>query len=67
MRLTPTSLIVIRLLLVANGILLAVVALLGWAYFDHPAGVYFALGSAGVSAGLFACVPLTDPYRHRPS
>jgi hypothetical protein len=60
---SATSLMVIRLLLVSNGILVSIVGLLCLLYVDRPSGLVLA-GLAWAFAGvLFACVPLTDPYR----
>jgi tellurite resistance protein TehA-like permease len=63
MALRPTSLMVVRLLLVSNGLVLAVVGGISLAYVDRPAGLI----GAGIfwlaAAILFGCVRRTDPYR----
>ena len=65
-RRSPASLMVIRLLLVSNGILVSIVGLLCFAYVERPSA-YWLAGAAWVLAGLlFGCVRFTDPYRpHR--
>ncbi len=61
---SPASLMVIRLLLVANGIIVAVVGLLCFLYVERPQAFVLAGLSWAFSAVLFGCIPLTDPYRH---
>jgi hypothetical protein len=57
------SLLAIRLLLIGNGLTLIAVGGLYVGYGDRPSGLV--VGGVLISAGLglFACVPLTDPYR----
>jgi hypothetical protein len=57
------SLLVIRFLLIANGVTLLAVGSLYVAYGTRPGG--FAVGGVliGASVLLFCCVRLTDPYR----
>ncbi len=54
----------IRFLLIANGITLLAIGALYALYGARPAGLVVGGCLAGASALLFACVPLTDPYRH---
>jgi hypothetical protein len=63
-RLSASSLLVIRILLVADGIILAVVGGISAAFVERPAGLVFAAGAWLASGLLFGSVPLTDPYRH---
>ena len=56
--------LVLRSLLVANGVLLLVLGGLAMAYVDHPPGYLVATALWLAAIGLFALVPLTDPYRH---
>jgi hypothetical protein len=57
------SLLVMRFLLITNGIILAVVGALYVAYGSRPAG-YVIGGILGAAAlAMWAMVPLTDPYR----
>jgi hypothetical protein len=52
-----------RLLMVANGVLLGCFALLYAAFGSRPGG-YIAAGVLGAAASaLWLAVPLTDPYR----
>jgi hypothetical protein len=55
---------VIRLLLITNGILLGVVGLISFLYVERPAGLVGAGVVWVVAATLFGCVHLTDFYRH---
>ena len=66
-RLSASSLLVIRILLVADGFILAVVGGISAAFVERPAGVLFAGGAWLASGVLFGCVPFTDPYRHERS
>jgi hypothetical protein len=57
------SLLVVRYMLVTNGILLGIVAALYAAFGTRPGG-YIVGGVLGAAAlGLWFAVPLTDPYR----
>jgi hypothetical protein len=66
-RLSASSLLVIRILLVADGFMLVVVGGISAAFVERPAGVLFAGGAWLASGVLFGCVPFTDPYRHERS
>ena len=63
-RWSPTALFVIRLLLVADGILIAIVGGIAAAFVEKPAGWFLGAGAWMVAAVLFACVRRTDPYRY---
>jgi hypothetical protein len=52
-------------LLIANGLSLLAVGVLYLLYGARPAGLAVGLVLALVALVLFACVPLTDPYRRR--
>ena len=55
---------VIRTLLLANGLLLTAVGLISFLYVQRPAGFVFA-GLAWATAGvMFGCIHFTDFYRH---
>ena len=56
----------IRFLLISNGVILLAIGALYAAYGAKPAGYVIGGVLGGVSLLLFACVPLTDPYRHEP-
>ena len=63
-RRSPSTLMVVRLLLISNGMLLAVVGLVSFLYVQRPAGLVFA-GLVWVTAAvMFACIRFTDYYRH---
>jgi hypothetical protein len=57
-------LFVIRLLLVADGLLIAVVGGLAAIYVDKPSGWFLGVGAWTVAACMLGCVRLTDPYRY---
>lgn len=57
------SLLVIRYLLVANGVVLACVAGLYAGFGARPAGWVIGGVLGAVAIGLWCAVPLTDPYR----
>jgi hypothetical protein len=60
------SLLVVRLLLIANAGLVVTVGFLCFLFVDRPAG-YILAGLAWAFGGLLVgCLPLTDPYRPRP-
>jgi hypothetical protein len=62
-RLGPRAAIVLRTLVVADGVLLAVLGGLAFVYVQHPSGIYVAAG-LWIAAGIvFGLLPLTDPYR----
>ncbi len=58
------SLLLIRLLLIANGLTLLAIGALYLAYGSRPGGL--AVGGVLIAGAvlLISCVPLTDPYRH---
>jgi hypothetical protein len=58
-------LLVLRLLLIANGLTLLAIGALYAVYGSRPAGLAVGIGLVAAGLGLFACVPLTDPYRRR--
>ena len=55
----------IRFLLVGNGTALLAIGALYVAYGARPGGMIVGGVLVGASLLLFACVPLTDPYRRR--
>jgi len=59
------TLLVVRFLLIANGLSLLTVGVLYLLYGARPAGIAIGVVLALVACVLFACVPLTDPYRRR--
>lgn len=59
------TLLVVRFLLIANGLLLLAVGILYLLYGARPAGILVGVVLALIAVALFACVPLTDPYRRR--
>ena len=59
------SLLVIRSLLVANGLILLAVGALYIRFGSRVGGLIAGCVLIGVAALLFGCVPLTDPYRRR--
>jgi hypothetical protein len=59
------ALLVVRLLLLANGCVLGAIAALYLVFGERPAGLVVGGVLGAVAAGLFACVPLTNPDRHR--
>ena len=62
----PRTLIVIRTLLVANGVLLAAVSGLYLVFGSRPAGWVIGGVLGAMALVLWAAVPLADPYRaHR--
>ena len=56
-------LLMIRFLLIANGIILLVIGALYAVYGAKPGGFVVGGFLGGASVLLFCCVPLTDPYR----
>jgi type IV secretory pathway TrbD component len=56
--------LVLRSLLLANGVLLLVLGGLATAYVNHPPGYVVGIALWLVAIGLFSLMPLTDPYRH---
>jgi hypothetical protein len=58
------SLLVVRYLLISNGLLLVAVGFVSLLYVDRPAGILLAGGFWLFAGLLFGTVPLTDPYRH---
>ncbi len=63
-RYSLASLLVVRYLLVSNGLLVIAVGFVCLLYVERPAGVLFAAGFWLLAGLLFGAVPLTDPYRH---
>jgi len=63
-RSSPAAMMVIRLLLITNGLLLAVVGLLSFLFVERPAGLVGAVVVWGAAAAMFGCVHYTDYYRH---
>ena len=59
------GLFVVRLLLIGNGLVLLAVGALYAIFGSRPAGLAVGGVLAAVAFALFACVPLTDPYRRR--
>lgn len=59
------GLLVLRLLLIANGLTLLAIGALYAVYGSRPTGLAVGIGLVAAGLGLFACVPLTDPYRRR--
>ena len=59
------GLLAVRLLLIGNGIVLLAVGALYAVYGSRPAGLVVGSVLAVLAVVLFACVPLTDPYRRR--
>jgi hypothetical protein len=58
------SLLVERLLLIANARLVGTVGLIRFLFVERPVGLILA-GLAWAFAGLLVgCLPLTEPYRH---
>jgi hypothetical protein len=59
------ALLVVRLLLISNGVILVAIGVLYALYGSRPAGLVVGGLLSALGLGLFACVPLTDPYRRR--
>jgi hypothetical protein len=57
------ALLVMRVLMVSNGVILASVAILYVAFGSRPAGYVIGGLLGATAAGLWLAVPLTDPYR----
>ncbi len=53
-----------RLLLVADGILIAIVGGIAAAFVEKPSGWFLGAGAWTLAALLFGCVRFTDPYRY---
>jgi hypothetical protein len=64
---SAASLLVVRLILIANVLTLLAVGALFLLFAERPAG--FVIGGVLwlVAVGLVACLPLTDPYRRERS
>ncbi len=58
------ALLVVRFLLIGNGLVVLAVGALYVLYGARPTGFVVGGCLAAVAVLLFACVPLTDPYRH---
>ena len=65
-RLSPSSLMILRFLLISDGLIVAVVGLLCVLYVDRPAGLVAAAGAWLLAGLLFGAVRYTDPYRGQP-
>lgn len=63
-RYSVASLLVVRYLLVSNGLLVIAVGFVCLLYVERPAGFLLAAGFWLLAGLLFGAVPLTDPYRH---
>ena len=63
-RWSASSLLVLRVLLLADAVVLAVVGGIAVAFVERPAGLVAACGAWLLAGALLACLPLTDPYRH---
>jgi hypothetical protein len=63
---TPAALMILRLLLVADGIIMAAVGIISLLFVDRPAGLVFTAGAWFLSLLLFGGVPFTDPHRGDP-
>lgn len=63
-RYSIASLLVVRYLLVSNGLLVIAVGFVCLLYVERPAGFLLAGGFWLLAGLLFGAVPLTDPYRH---
>jgi hypothetical protein len=59
------ALLVVRLLLVGNGVALLAIGALYLTYGSRPGGAIVGGVLISASLALFACVPLTNPYRTR--
>jgi hypothetical protein len=57
------SLMVMRAMLVSNGIILAVIGALYAAFGTRPGGYVIGAVLGAIAIGLWLAVPLTDPYR----
>ena len=57
------TMLVLRFLLVANGVTLLAVGCLYLIYGEKPRGFIAAGVLIGAAVVLFCCIPLTDPYR----
>jgi hypothetical protein len=58
----PTTLVVVRTLLLGNGLVLTVVGALVAGFVDDPHPLWLASGIWAVAIGLFAGLRWTDPY-----
>jgi hypothetical protein len=66
-RAATSTLLVVRFLLIANGITLLAGGGLYLRYGSHPGGIVVGGVLTASAVGLFACIPLTDPYRRERS
>jgi hypothetical protein len=62
-RWSTSSLLVLRVLLLADGLIVAVVGGIAALFVERPAGLVVAFGAWILAGILFCCLPLTDPYR----
>jgi len=62
-QMSPSGLLVVRLLLVTDAVLVGIVGLLSLLFVERPGGLVVAGLCWVVTIGLFALVPATDPYR----
>ncbi len=63
-RYSVASLLVVRYLLISNGLLLIAVGFVSLLYVERPAGILLGAGFWLIAGLLFGGVPRTDPYRH---
>jgi hypothetical protein len=59
------GLLVVRLLLIGNGLVLLAVGVLYAVYGSRPTGLFVGGVLVAIAVALFACIPLTNPYRRR--
>src|SRR5207245_10840520 len=62
-RWSASSTLVVRVLLVADAFILAVVGAIAALFVERPAGLFFAGGAWLFAGAPFGCLPLTHPYR----
>jgi len=62
--LSPGASVVLRALLLGNGVLLAVVGFLAAHYVTRPPGIVVGAAFWVGAVVLWSMLPLTDPYRH---
>jgi hypothetical protein len=54
---------VLRLLIIANAVVVAAIGIMAFAFVRRPANVLIAAGAWLFSGVLLGCLPFTDPYR----
>jgi hypothetical protein len=57
------GLLVMRFLLVSNGLVLLCIGLIAAAFGSHPVGYFVGGGFGAAALVLWLLIPLTDPYR----